>query len=162
MNQNSSRGGSALTDGCRWVANIKTMDDKTAKKFQVTDPHNYVVLDVTKSNYAPKLPAPIYFRRGEVGRSPMLTWPPSGVRGSLIGFWTAWPKRKRLAAISHGGTCFTTRKRSTSLTIIKETVQGFNRVRDINMAVDHMLEAGWLKEDKVREAKTGPGKRSCG
>jgi hypothetical protein len=31
-------------------------------------------------------------------------------------------------------------------------------VRDIGQAVDHFLEAGWLKEDKVREAKTGPGK----
>ena len=67
MEQASSRGGSALTDGCRWVANIKTMDDKTAEKFRVTDPHNFVVLDVTKSNYAPKLPAPIYFRRGAGG-----------------------------------------------------------------------------------------------
>jgi hypothetical protein len=67
MDQASSRGGSALTDGCRWVANIKTMDPKTAEKFQVADPHNYVVMDVTKSNYAAKLPAPIYFRRGAGG-----------------------------------------------------------------------------------------------
>ena len=64
MNQASSRGGSALTDGCRWVANIKTMDHKTAEKFQVADPHNFVMLDVTKSNYAPKLPEPSLFPAG--------------------------------------------------------------------------------------------------
>ena len=33
--------GLPCTDGCRWVANIKTMDDKTAEKFRVTDPRNY-------------------------------------------------------------------------------------------------------------------------
>ncbi|MHB9075694.1 MAG: AAA family ATPase [Desulfobaccales bacterium] len=67
MDQGSSRGGSALTDGCRWVANVKTMDNQTAKKYLIDTPRNFVVLDVTKSNYAPKLPGPIYFRRGEGG-----------------------------------------------------------------------------------------------
>jgi RecA-family ATPase len=31
INQASSRGGTALTDGCRWVANLRTLDAKLAR-----------------------------------------------------------------------------------------------------------------------------------
>ncbi len=40
---------------------------------------------------------------------------------------------------------------------LREATQGFNRVRDINWVIDHMLQSGWLKEIKVKP-KTGPEK----
>jgi RecA-family ATPase len=46
MDQHSSRGGSAITDGCRWVSNIKTMDDNMAKRLQVDNPRDFVVMDI--------------------------------------------------------------------------------------------------------------------
>jgi hypothetical protein len=158
MNQNSSRGASSVPDGCRWVANIKTMDDKTAEKFRVTDPRNYVVLDVTKSNYAPKLPAPMYFRRGAGGALTYVDLAAERVRE------IADRLLERLAEEEAAGRHFSRRdllynkEAKHIIDNLKKTVQGFNRVRDINMAVDHMLEAGWLKEAQVRRAKTGPEK----
>ncbi|RJR42493.1 MAG: hypothetical protein C4576_15995 [Desulfobacteraceae bacterium] len=65
--QSSARGGSALVDACRWVANLRTMDEQTAKRYDLEDFRAYVEFDVSKSNYAPQLPGTIYFRRGEHG-----------------------------------------------------------------------------------------------
>ncbi|RJR40791.1 MAG: hypothetical protein C4576_19700 [Desulfobacteraceae bacterium] len=67
LNQTAARGGSALVDACRWVANLRTMDEQTAKKYDLEDFRTYVEFDVSKSNYAPRLPATIYFKRGEHG-----------------------------------------------------------------------------------------------
>jgi replicative DNA helicase len=158
MDQASSRGGSALTDGCRWVANLKTMDLETAKKFQVAEPHNYVVLDVTKSNYAPKLPAPIYFRRGAGGVLTYVDLAADRVRG------IAEKLLDRLAEEEADGRHFSRRdllyekEARRVIDKLKEEVVGFQRLRDINWAVNHLLEGGWLKEIKVTGAKTGPGK----
>jgi hypothetical protein len=158
MDQASSRGGSALTDGCRWVANIKTMDAETAKKFQIGDPYNYVVMDLTKSNYAPKLPAPVYFRRGAGGALNYVDLAAERVR--II----ADRLMDRLSEEEAAGHYFSRRdllyekKAKNIIDGLKDMVEGFSRVRDINLAVDHMLQAGWLKEVKVAGAKTGPGK----
>jgi len=158
MEQNSSRGGSAIPDGCRWVANIKSMDSTTAKTFQVTDPRNFVMLDVTKSNYAPKLPAPIYFRRVEGGA---LTYVELGADR----VWGIAEKLMNLLSEEEvSGRHFSRRdllydEEAKHITDgLKKAVQGFNRVRDINLAVDHLLKAGWLKEDQVKMSKTGPPK----
>jgi replicative DNA helicase len=158
MEVTSSRGGSALTDGCRWVANLMTMDIKTAEKYQVADYHNYVVLDVTKSNYAPKLPAPIYFRRGAGGALNYVDL--AAERVSEI----AERLLDRLAEEEADGRHFSRRdllygkEARHIIDKLKEEVVGFQRLRGINWAVDHLLEGGWLKEIKVTGAKTGPGK----
>jgi hypothetical protein len=65
--QTSARGGSALVDACRWVANLRTMDEAAAKTYEIENPKMFVEFDVTKSNYAPALPRTLYFRRGEEG-----------------------------------------------------------------------------------------------
>lgn len=65
--QTSARGGSALVDACRWVANLKTMDDTTAKNYDLENPKSFVEFDVSKNNYAPSLPGTIYFKRSENG-----------------------------------------------------------------------------------------------
>ncbi|MBM4275393.1 MAG: AAA family ATPase [Deltaproteobacteria bacterium] len=158
MSQASSRGGSALTDGCRWVANIKTMDRETAKNFQIADPRNYVVMDVTKSNYAPKLPEPIYFRRGAGGALTHVDLAAERIRIIAEGLLDG------LAAESAKGRHFSRRdllymdEPKHIIDSIKKTVTGFNRVRDIGWAVDQLLEHGWLKEAPARKAKTGPEK----
>jgi len=158
MDQASSRGGSALTDGCRWVANIKTMDSTTAQTFRVIDPHNYAVLDITKNNYAAKLPAPIYFRRVAGGALIYVDLTTERVR--VI----ADQILDRLSKEEADGRHFSRRdllydkKAKPVIDEIKEVVPGFNRIRDITHAVDYLLDAGWLKEEKVREAKTGPEK----
>lgn len=66
LSQLSSRGGSALVDGCRWIANLKTMDETTAKKYDV-DPRSYVEFDISKNNYAPSIPNTLYFKREKHG-----------------------------------------------------------------------------------------------
>jgi len=159
MEQSSSRGGSALTDGCRWVANIKTMDPETANKFQVADPRNYVVMDVTKSNYAPKLPAPIYFRRGEGGALSYVNLGSERVEeisDKLL---------NRLAEEEAAGFFFSRRdllyedRAKLVIDHIKKEQGAFNRVKDVNWAVDHLLHAGLLEEVKMSVAKTGPPKK---
>jgi RecA-family ATPase len=67
LSQSSARGGSALVDACRWVANLKTMHEKTAEKVKIEDFNSFVEFEVTKSNYAPRLPATLYFKRSEHG-----------------------------------------------------------------------------------------------
>ena len=134
MDPASSRGGSALTDGCRWVANIKTMDPKTADKFQVDEPHKYVVVDVTKSNYAAKLPAPIYFRRCEGGALTYVDLSSERIKG------VADQLLDRLIQEAKGGRYFSRRdltyeEQAKPITdAIKDKVTGFKRVRDINNA----------------------------
>jgi hypothetical protein len=163
MEQHSSRGGGALTDGCRWVANLKTMDLKTAEKFQVADPQKYVVLDVTKSNYAPKLPAPIYFKRGSDGELMYVDLAVERLNAltlklvDLLEIQTEPFSRNDLVYEKRG---------KEIADELRETVSGFSRVTDVNRAIDHGLRAGWLFETRqnstrgrgklVLKVKTGP------
>ena len=66
LTQHASRGGSALVDACRWVANMRPIDDKTAEKFGI-NARQYVEFDVTKNNYAAATPSSIFFRRQAEG-----------------------------------------------------------------------------------------------
>lgn len=67
LDQMSARGGGALVDACRWVVNLKTMDEAAAKKFNIENRRAYVAFEITKSNYAPTLPGTLYFKRSEGG-----------------------------------------------------------------------------------------------
>jgi len=143
QDQASSRGGGALTDGCRWVANIRTMDPKTAEKFQVADPHKFVEMDVTKSNYAPKLPGPVYFRRGTGGALAYVDLAAKRVQELA---------RKLVRLLDSEDEPFSRNdliyeKRGKVIAdALKEAVQGFNRIKDINHAVDFAIESEWLLE----------------
>jgi replicative DNA helicase len=157
MEQASSRGGSALTDGCRWVANIKTMDSKTAEKFQVADPHNYVVLEVTKSNYSPKLPGPVYFRRGAGGALSYINLGADRIQGIADRFLNLLAEEEVVGHNFSRRDFLYGKRAKRIIDDLKETAQGFNRLRDINLVVDHLLESGLLREIKVK-GKTGPEK----
>jgi hypothetical protein len=67
MNQNMSRGASAIVDGCRWVAGLTELSEDSAKRYGIEDPRGYVVFDVTKSNYAAGLRSQMIFKRTEDG-----------------------------------------------------------------------------------------------
>lgn len=67
LTQAMSRGASALIDGCRWAAGLVEPSAEMARTFAIANPRQYVVLDVVKNNYAPALPAPIFFKRGPSG-----------------------------------------------------------------------------------------------
>jgi|APSaa5957512622_1039677.scaffolds.fasta_scaffold08511_5 hypothetical protein len=67
MNQNMSRGASAIVDGCRWVAGMTPLSDTECQRYGIDDPRGYVVLDIVKSNYAAGLSSKIIFQRTETG-----------------------------------------------------------------------------------------------
>lgn len=63
----ASRGGSALTDNCRWVANMRLMDKIKATSFGIDNSSKYVEFKVSKNNYAELMQDPLYFKKGENG-----------------------------------------------------------------------------------------------
>lgn len=67
ISQNMNRGAGAIVDGCRWSAGLVRMDEKTAEKYGVENPRDYILFDAPKSNYAADLPGQICFRRGDGG-----------------------------------------------------------------------------------------------
>ncbi len=67
LNQSAARGGGALTDNCRWVANMTKISEKTAKKFGLDNYEDFVEFKITKSSYT-RLPSEsIYFSKVEGG-----------------------------------------------------------------------------------------------
>jgi hypothetical protein len=67
LNQSAARGGGALTDNCRWVANMTKISEKTAKKFGLDKHEDFVEFKITKSSYT-RLPSDsIYFSKVEGG-----------------------------------------------------------------------------------------------
>jgi RecA-family ATPase len=154
QDQASSRGGGALTDGCRWVANIRTMDPKTAEKFQISDPDNFIELCITKSNYAPKLPEPVYFRRGLGGALRHVDLAAERVQELA---------RKLVELLATEGESFSRndliqeQKGKGISDELKKVAQRFNRIKDVNRAVDFAMEAGWLSET-YQKGKKGRGK----
>lgn len=68
VGQITGRGAGGLSDNCRWMAAMRTVNEKLAEELDLDDaPQSYVEFAVTKNNYAPLLPAPVYFRRGMNG-----------------------------------------------------------------------------------------------
>jgi hypothetical protein len=67
LDQNMSRGASAIVDGCRWVAGMTALSEAAADRYGIEDPRGYVVFDVTKTNYAAGLQSKIVFKRTENG-----------------------------------------------------------------------------------------------
>jgi len=68
QSQAASRGSSAFTDGVRWQMNLATLTVDQASKLGIPkeERHQYAMVEVTKSNYAPPQPA-VYLQRGSGG-----------------------------------------------------------------------------------------------
>ncbi|MBU0973514.1 MAG: AAA family ATPase [Proteobacteria bacterium] len=60
----TNRGAQAIIDGCRWGVVMAEIDQETAGKYGITNPRDYIVLDVQKSNYAARQSHYLYFKRG--------------------------------------------------------------------------------------------------
>jgi RecA-family ATPase len=75
-----ARGASALTDGARWVGSLQPTED------------GRVLLNVDKSNYTPKLSAPVVLKYGEHGSLTRVEVPPFTIPASPV---IAAPKSKR-------------------------------------------------------------------
>jgi len=67
FNADSFRGGGALVAACRWCMGLKSLDEKTATKYQIDDPWNYAHARITKANYSPRTEAEFFFKRIEDG-----------------------------------------------------------------------------------------------
>jgi phage/plasmid primase-like uncharacterized protein len=68
LDQNMSRGASAIIDGCRWAVGLMTLNDTSAKQFDVTKNfRDYVEMDIVKTNYGPGFNAKLLFKRDENG-----------------------------------------------------------------------------------------------
>jgi replicative DNA helicase len=67
LHQMAARGGTALPDGCRWVANLRLMTEKDAQKYEIANRKEYVEFDVSKNNYVGAFPRTIFFKRGTEG-----------------------------------------------------------------------------------------------
>jgi hypothetical protein len=64
----TGRGAQGLSDDCRWMASMQVLNDNDIDRLEIEGPaSNYVSFTVTKSNYAPGLPRPVYFCRGPHG-----------------------------------------------------------------------------------------------
>ena len=62
LSQLSARGGSALADACRLVANLKKISDKDAENYELDNAQLYVEFRITKNSYAPLLSEAIFFK----------------------------------------------------------------------------------------------------
>ena len=81
IDQNMSRGASAIVDGCRWQAGLIRMDTKEATTMGIEDPRNWVIFDAPKMNYAPDMPSALYFHRNS--QTGVLEPAQSDVEGTL-------------------------------------------------------------------------------
>lgn len=155
MTQASSRGGSALTDGCRWVANLRSMDSQTAKKYGVNQ-KDYIEFDITKNNYAAKLNASIYFKRNSEGVLEVVdltTYRSINIAIELL---------KQLKIKEENGIFYSRRDlvyESPAPAVIQylnKNIVGFTRSTDIDHVVNLALSKEWLREEPQR--KSGKGK----
>lgn len=63
----AARGSTAFRDGCRWFASMAPLTEEEAGRLAVDEPRSWVRLDLSKANYAPALPGPVYLQRCEGG-----------------------------------------------------------------------------------------------
>lgn len=143
ITQSMGRGASAIVDGCRWQGGLIRMDAKTAERFCIDNPRDYVLFDAPKSNYAADLPAAICFKRGEGG---VLEYCEPGCQihdtmgEALVEMLANDPEqysKRDLVKMPHG------------LGIsrdMKERFPGFKRRSDMERVIDRMIEKGKLFE----------------
>jgi replicative DNA helicase len=141
LEASAARGGSALVDGCRWVAAMASMSDADGERFNV-NPREHVAFDVVKSNYTPKIPSRFYFRRGPGGvleYTNLFADRISGIVEALV------------AVLAENGAELTRRELESqapgkeAAAALAERIPGFKRVADLRRAIDHGLESGALR-----------------
>lgn len=153
ISQNMSRGSSAIVDGCRWQAGLVRMDAKTAERFCIDNPRDYVLFDAPKSNYAADLPAAICFKRGECG---VLEYcePGCEIRNEMA--------EALLEMLTNDTTKYSRRDLIDQVTgrdvarDMKAKFPGFVRSKDMKNTIDHLMKTKRLFE--VASGTDGAGK----
>jgi hypothetical protein len=125
------------------------MDDDTARKLGVENPRNYILFDAPKSNYAADLPGVICFKRGENG---VLEYDEPGLAhrqnmaDALAQILASDPKEYTIRQLIE-------RKEGKGIfEEMAERFEGFQRRRDMKIAIDELLKSG-----KAEEVKSGYG-----
>jgi replicative DNA helicase len=149
LDQNMSRGGSAIADGVRWLVGLTKMDDKTADTYQV-DSRAYIEMDLVKANYVPKLPSRMFFKRDQdgvlryenlaMGRIQRLTQHLTELLATFPAELTRRDLRKEAAG-------------NDIATAMKERDDKFNRSKEMDICIDHGIEQGHLSEVEVGNKK---------
>jgi len=152
LEQNMSRGASALVDGCRWQAGLVRMDPKTADRLGVDKPRDYVLFDTPKSNYSPDLPGELIFKRGENG---VLEYAEPGqehlekMGKALLGLLNSdtekYTKSELLKAPRGKGVADD----------MKEQFPKFTRTKDMDRTIQYLLKKGMLRAEI-----TNPGRNA--
>ncbi len=142
------RGATALKDGCRWAAGMRRMSPQDGTKFGV-NPREYVVFDVSKTNYARYLKRPAYFKQIEGGvlvpvnlAEEQLDRKAQFLAGLLrdekaTGHYFSMNKLKREAKGKH------------IFEEMKQEFPGFARSSGFDEVVKHALKEEILKHEKV-------------
>ena len=149
LSQHMSRGSSAIADGCRWMLGMEMMDQKTADRYGIENPKQYVCCDLVKSNYAAQLPGPMYFKRTEGG---VLKY--AALEADRLQTMT----RHLVEILANHEGAFTRRQlrqgpdAKAVFEEFKESFSKFDRLRGVDALIDYGIGAGWLRE--VPEGKT--------
>lgn len=153
MDKTMFRGGSAGIDNARIGFGMRAMTETTAKSFNVQNRHEYVELDTVKSNYAPKLKYPIFYKRGENG---------------VLQYVNPYKKRTMEMAtllvdvLAEDGTEYTLRelkkdkKAKHIFEAMKEVYPKYRRLIDTESAIDYALNQGWLTNETTTTKRGKP------
>jgi len=150
VSQITGRGAGGLSDNCRWMASMRPLDPTTFANLELDgSPNEYVEFAITKSNYAPKLPEPIYFKRG------------------LHGVLSPLPARRNKMDIQAeyladliANQEYSRREIEKSVIgkdvreAMKERFTGWKRT-DFDKTVKHAIQGGWMNEIESSTGHTG-------
>lgn len=153
IDQNMSRGASAIVDGCRWQGGIARMDEKTANKYGISeaDRRNIIEFDVPKSNYSATLPGSLFFKRDSNGVPSFINLNNARINEMI-------PELKEI--LESDGEQYTLRELRQEKAgkhiadEMKERFDSFVRSKDMNHLVYEMIDGGILMERDVLSGKT--------
>ena len=151
-----SRGASSIVDGCRWVAGLTSLNNKSAKRYGINKPRDYIEFDVTKTNYAAKLPSNFVFKRTETGVLKYAALEVKRLNCIMKMLYHALSKdtnkysRRDLEKAENG--C------EHIFAAIESEVSSFQRTKEITLIIDRLI-AGQLLVEKEEKPKKGKKKK---
>ena len=151
------RGGSAFVDGCRFAMGLRRIPEKILGDFDVKNPHEFVEFDLVKSNYAPQLKVPFYFRRETTGfkivnfYSERLDRIADAFVMALKADGGEYSKRE---LIKESTKFFKTDDAPSLFERIEEIEPTFTRARDMVPAIQRAIESKRVETVSVKTGKT--------
>ena len=149
VTQKMNRGASAIVDGCRWQGGLAPMDKDTADKYKITNPRDYIVFDVPKSNYSARQQSPIYYKRTNTGALEYVKLERPDQEDMTHAFLTYLKNDSDKYSIND------LKKEPAGRKIyedMKQLFPDFNRKEDFEYLFDLCLKSG-----EIKEVKTGTG-----